>query len=97
MKQVRSWIEDKVLEWADKIDEGRRELNFTPLACTPNHGKTEARTRNQIAAALSGSNTMLLAPRLSTDRDIPNDQDLQDHVAPPIPLEDIVMDKYDTY
>ena len=84
MKRARSWIEDKVLEWADKIDESRQELNFNHQ-----HKKDAPRPRTIVV-----DNSNKLAPRLTTDHDIPNDQYLDDHIPPPIPLEDLVMDKY---
>ena len=84
MKRVRSWIEDKVLEWADKIDDDRRELKF-------NHQHQKGGDSSHV---IIEDDPIRLAPRLTTDRDIPNDQYLDDHIPPPIPLEDLVMDKY---
>ena len=80
MKRVRSWIEDKVLEWADRIDKDRRELNFN------SQERIQGSSRPHTTVVDTPNK---LAPRLFTDRDIPNTEDLEDHVAPPLPLGDL--------
>ena len=89
MKRVRSWIEDKMLEWADKIDESRQELKFNREQHIRGSKKCGYRPHVIIV-----DDPMLLAPRLPTDRDIPNTDDLEDHVAPPLPLGDLVINPY---